>query len=327
MARWTRLALVVWAAASCAPNGAFEASLTGGQAAPGASALTELFWIAPRADKVRLLTEAPGECLRAAGDPQTAYLVEVGRAAFASPLLFGGQAARAGVSCASCHPAGRANDAFFIEGLSGAPGTADVTSSLFSKVREDGIFNPAPIPTLVGIGEKRTFGTRAPASSLHDFIKSAVTDEFQGPAPSDAVLDGLAAYVAHLDPEVCPREMQIRSAGKDMDDVVRIIEAARAALSRGDAATADFLLVSTQSALGRVHERFAARGFERQRQALEALSRALGEQRRRARDDESLAEIARRMQASGQMLDDAVRGSYYDAEILKDAFAAHASFE
>ncbi|MGF7473737.1 hypothetical protein WFJ45_23635, partial [Salmonella enterica subsp. enterica serovar Minnesota] len=70
----------------------------------------------------------------------------IGRAAFNSPLLLGGQAARAGLSCASCHRNGRGNPDFHFPGISGAPGTADVTASLLSSHRGDGQFNPKPIP-------------------------------------------------------------------------------------------------------------------------------------------------------------------------------------
>ncbi|MEX0645921.1 MAG: hypothetical protein WD076_11455, partial [Parvularculaceae bacterium] len=130
--------------------------------APLREALTEARWTAANTDLVAFLAASPGECLRKAEDAETRYRVEIGRVAFRSPLLFGGQAARAGLSCNSCHRDGRDNPDFYLEGLSSAPGTADVTSSLMSKVREDGAFNPAPIPSLVGVAAKARFGTVAP---------------------------------------------------------------------------------------------------------------------------------------------------------------------
>nr|QQZ49991.1 hypothetical protein JKL49_25640 [Phenylobacterium glaciei] len=62
----------------------------------------------------------------------------------------GGQAARAGVACETCHRSGRSNPDFLFPGVSGPPGSADVTSSLFSSHRGDGIDDPVPIPDLSG---------------------------------------------------------------------------------------------------------------------------------------------------------------------------------
>ena len=268
---------VVLAGLFLAVSGCLSDPVPDGAPTPGLSVsaeqalLTELAWIAPGADKLRILTQSPGECLRSPTKSEDAYLVEVGRAAFSSPLLFGGQAARGGLSCASCHRDGHDNPAFFLAGLSGAPGTADVTSSLFSKVREDGVFNPVPIPSLVGIAGKDAFGAHAPAPSLNAFIASAVTDEFQGAPPPDIVLRGLEAYVARLDPAACSGAAP-RNVRRDMADAARALTAVGQALQRGDEAAADFLLVSAQSALGRIHERFAGPDLAPQREGLESLA-------------------------------------------------------
>ena len=111
--------------------------------------LRALRWIAPTADPA-VLTRAPHECVRAPRAPDQALLVEVGRAAFRTPVVLGGQAARAGLSCDSCHRNGRGNPDFRFPGVSGAPGTADVTSSLFSSHRGNGVDDPKPIPDLGG---------------------------------------------------------------------------------------------------------------------------------------------------------------------------------
>ena len=68
--------------------------------AKAAAALRSHFWLAPSADAVAAMTTRPGECLAAAHDADTAYLRNVGRAAFYSPFLFGGQAARGGLGFA-----------------------------------------------------------------------------------------------------------------------------------------------------------------------------------------------------------------------------------
>src|SRR5207237_7778539 len=89
-------------------------------------------WVPAGADPARAFATQPTECLRVPKDPDAALAVEVGRAAFRTPVLLGGQAARAGITCETCHRSGRANPDFQFPGASGDPGTADVTLSLFS---------------------------------------------------------------------------------------------------------------------------------------------------------------------------------------------------
>lgn len=94
-------------------------------------------------------------------------------AGFASPCPAsggGGQAARAGLSFESCHRSGRPHPQFLFPGASGAPGTADVTASLFSSHRGNGRDDPVPIPDLSG-----------PRARLAPFIHGLVTQEFDGP--------------------------------------------------------------------------------------------------------------------------------------------------
>ena len=310
------------AAAGQAPSGPAGSGI----ATPSGRALilAELAWAHPDADKIRLLTKRPGECLREAADEEAAYLVETGRAAFGSPLLFGGQAARGGISCGSCHIDGRDNPDFFLAGLSGDAGTADVTSSIFSATREDGVFNPAPIPSLVGVAGKERFGSRKPAASLHAFIESAVTDEFQGAPPPQAVTDGLAAYVAHLDPDFCPAAAEARTPFGDVADIRRTLEAAASSLRRDDAATADFLLASARYALREINGRYAAPSLGAQREALRDVSRALAGVRTAAVNDVSLAQalladIVARLPALAGNLECHRRGSLYDVSTLRDA--------
>ncbi|MEQ8750528.1 MAG: hypothetical protein RIC52_12200 [Amphiplicatus sp.] len=231
-------------------------------------------WLAPDADRVAFLIQTPGECLRNPENGDQRFLVEVGRAAFRSPLLLGGQAARGGLSCNACHRDGRDNPDFFLEGLSETPGTADVTSSLFSKTRDDGVFNPLPIPSLVDTGGKAMFGERAQAASLHAFISGAVVEEFQGAAPHGTIVAGLAAYISHLGSDACPDGPTSASVLRDMQAAARALAAAETALGRGDAATADFLLLAAQRELRSVHERFEA--SSKARSKLESLARDIG---------------------------------------------------
>ena len=91
---------------------------------------------------------APNECLPRHETAKQTQKIAVGRLAFRSPYLLGGQAARRGLTCQACHGQGQTNTHFFVTGLSSAPGTADVTSFHFSDELGDEAFNPVPIPSL-----------------------------------------------------------------------------------------------------------------------------------------------------------------------------------
>lgn len=229
--------------------GALSAVSAAARAQP--APISEAAWLAPGADLVAFLTTAPEECLAAPQDDDARYSLAIGRVAFRSPFLLGGQAARGRLSCSACHVSGRANPDFFVEGMSSAPGTADVTTSLFSKVREDHMLNARPIPDLVDHAARAQTG-----HGLKEFIESAVTDEFQGVAPPRAVVDGLVAYVGSLQSSACRGDVIRRSPRRDMRHVARALELADEALARGEGAVADVALVAAQSELGRIAERY-----------------------------------------------------------------------
>ncbi len=231
-------------------------------AAPSAAPLLrEMRWIAPatpRAEIVRALTTRPAECLAppadAAIDEQIAIYeqMSIGRAMFSAPLLLGGQAARAGVSCAACHVGGRGNPHFVFPGVSGKPGTADVTSSLFSTRRGDGIFNPRPIPDLAADPPKISRDPASPA--LRTFIRGLIVEEFDGLEPPPRILDGLTAYVRALRSDCGPPTP--RTAAEEAGDAITAFQSANTALIEGDTASARLLLGAARSALGRIDERY-----------------------------------------------------------------------
>jgi hypothetical protein len=231
--------------------------------------LKAMRWLAPGADAARLLTRRPVECLAAPRDPHEAYLVELGRAAFRTPLLLGGQAARAGLACETCHQNGRANANFDFPGISGAPGTADVTASLFSTHRGDDIFDPVPIPDLGGPKAALKI-SQAPASvALQHFIHGLVTEEFDGPEPPPAVLAGLAVYVRALSPAACPAPAgQALGVAGAIDDARRAVRAAMAALAHTDPPAAAVMIEAARSQLGAIHERYAGPDLAGARQAV-----------------------------------------------------------
>ena len=234
-------------------------------------------WLAPGRDPVRALAYEPAECLVKPSTPEAAYSVEIGRAAFRNPLLLGGQGARAGLSCENCHRSGRDNPDFFFPGLSDAPGTADVTSSVTSEHRGDGIFNPKPIPSLVSPVATRIVSRDPRKPDLRNFIHGLVTQEFDGAEPTPAVMAGLTAYVRALSPAACPAgQPRPVTVAARMDDVRRAMQAAGAALAAHDPATAQAMLSAALSELGLVAERFGDRSLASDLAAIGDAAASLG---------------------------------------------------
>jgi hypothetical protein len=244
---------------------AFAALVLTGAAAPSAL-LREQSWTAPGETLAHDLTHAQGECL-AARTPD----VEIGRALFRSPALLGGPAARAGLSCNACHSNGGVNARFLLPELTDRAGHADVSSEWASKVRGDGVLNPLAIPDLADVSQRTAFGhLREP--SLDTFVRSVIVEEFQGEPPPAQAFDGMMAYLRALRSEACPAVGSGITLASAADDVRRTVVAAESA----DSATARFLLLAGQDAVGRIVERLPPRRFARDRLAFEALSRELG---------------------------------------------------
>ena len=208
-----------------------------------------------RAAWIETTTRQPRECLALPVAPATRAAIEVGRAAFRTPLVLGGQAARLGLSCESCHSNGRRNPAFRFAGLSGAPGTADVTSSMMSSHRGNGVFDPKPIPDLAAPGKV----SRSPASpALRAFVRGLITEEFDGREPPPAVLDGLIAYVRAIDAGQCAgNDPEPLTAAQWIDDANRAMAAARERWQAHDPASSVVMLGAARHALGRLDERYA----------------------------------------------------------------------
>lgn len=228
--------------------------------------ISEARWLTPDA-LYRGLSREPGECLVPPADPGQRRAVAVGRTAFRTPLLLGGQAARAGLSCASCHRNGRGNPFFRFPGLSGAPGTADVTSSIMSHHRGDGTVNPKPIPDLAAPPASRIVSHDPSSRALERFIRGLIVEEFDGPEPSPAVLDGLSAYVRSIRAERCPQRDVPVTLSRRLDEVETALRLARGS----DPETARLLIAAARSTLGAVDERFRLPGLEPSRALLRSI--------------------------------------------------------
>jgi hypothetical protein len=246
-------------------------------APPPAPPLKAVRWLAPGADPAAAFARSPTECLAEPADAETAYEVELGWAAFRTPLLLGGQAARAGISCETCHRSGRNNPLFDFRGVSGAPGTADVTTPVLSSHRGDDVFDPKPIPDLSGPKTALKVSQDPASDELETHIDGIVTQEFDGAEPSTAVRKGLAAYVRALSPEACPKAAtQAVTAESALGDVRRTLAAALAALDRKDGASAALMVEAARSQLGDIDERYSPEGSGPARAALGQAGRDLG---------------------------------------------------
>jgi hypothetical protein len=232
------------------------------------TALRAARWL-PTDRQSHALAYEPRECLLINPDQKTARAIAIGRAAFQTPLLLGGQAARAGLSCNSCHRNGRDNPDFMFAGLSGSPGTADVTSSLMSSHRSDGVFNPVVIPDLSGPASLQKISRDKNNAALEAFIHGLVVEEFDGPQPSKLTINSLATYIRMLSATACPTasEQKIRLANY-LVDVRNAMQAAQFALDANDTATARLMLASSRSSLGMIYERYAAPSLANDRQLL-----------------------------------------------------------
>jgi hypothetical protein len=227
-------------------------------APPLAPPLRAMRWLAPGVDAAAALTRRPTECLAEPRALEAAYEVELGRAAFRTPLLLGGQAARTGLSCESCHRAGRGNPQFDFPGVSGAPGTADVTTSVLSSHEMGSVHGARPIPDLSGPKSALKTSQDPAGGALEATIDRIATHEFDGAEPPPAVLKGLAAYVRDLSPGACPRAAtEPVTAGAALADVRRAVLVAIGALDHRDGPAAALMVEAARSQLGDIDERYA----------------------------------------------------------------------
>jgi hypothetical protein len=256
-------------------------------------------WLAPEADAVQALTRPPAECLAWPADEEERVLAGIGRLAFRTPVLLGGQAARAGLSCDSCHRNGRGNPDFTFPGVSGAPGTADVTSSLFSTHRGNGVDDPRPIPDLGGPKAKLKVSQAPRDPALERFIRGLVVEEFDGPEPPPRVLRALAAYVRAQDPARCGQSRAERP--EDLLDDART--ALGLAVREDDRATTLVLISAARARLGLLDERYPDPGSGPLQARIRDLDRRLAADAAavRAGAPKARAGIARTRQALGRL--------------------------
>ncbi|SIN84785.1 hypothetical protein SAMN02745824_2021 [Parasphingorhabdus marina DSM 22363] len=249
---------------------AIVATLCGVAAAQAADkpAFRALSWIAPGQEFEALSSEPIGSLRLSAVLADKSQDIAIGRALFETPTLLGGQAAKAGLSCGSCHTNGRDNPHFQFPGVSGAPGTADVTHSFFSSKRGDGTFNPVRIPDLAKPGKVSRL---AELPDLETFVRALIVEEFDGEEPSDAVLAALSSYIRALCDgcDKTKRPVTVQNPLGRIEQALMLVEQGKARLADD---VLHLLLASARHQLGLIHERYVAPDLSRQRKALKKLS-------------------------------------------------------
>jgi len=207
---------------------------------------------------------------------------------FQSPLLLGGQAAKAGMSCHSCHVKGRGNPHFQFAAISGDPGTADTTHSFFSKTLGNQVFDPVLIPDLTQAGK---IDHDPSSGDLEAFITRIVVEEFSGSGAVDEVVGPLATYVRALRLTGLPADAAYRprSLMRDLADIRTTAQQARLRLARGQNRAASLLVSSAQGQMQNVYERLLPAPHEPQRSWLVERSLQAGNLRRAINEDRASA--------------------------------------
>ncbi len=210
-------------------------------------------WTQVGAELTDVLTVEPADCPLAFDDLADKRQILLGKIAFRSPYLLGGQATRQRFSCDACHTNGDINRHFFIEGLSGAPGSADVSNFHFSKTLGDGVFNPKPIPSL------RTLDKAVGAQALQAreaFILRLIEKEFSGAPPPKPIKRALLRYVDRLGAQPCTgvqKGMQMLDARLAyIGDITQLLTGEPALAEE----TQGFVRASLRSELGQLYRRF-----------------------------------------------------------------------
>jgi hypothetical protein len=144
--------------------------------------------------------EKPREVFHSeASDGRKSHLVNLGHLAFSSPAIFGGPARQAGMSCESCHVNGASNPKLYVPKMSTRPGTFDTTSPLFNPKADNLTLDAVRIPSLRGSRYLAPYGHDGRMSSLRDFVRNVIVNEFAGAEPSATILDALVTYINDLD--------------------------------------------------------------------------------------------------------------------------------
>jgi len=243
--------------------------------------LAEALLSEPAFDRVALLEGAAQTSLAEQYQSADALRRDLlaGEMVFRAPLLLGGQAAKAGLTCHSCHVNGRGNPAFQFPAISGADGTADTTHNFFSETLGNDTFDPVAIPDLT-VGGKIDHD---PASrDLERFIATIVIGEFSGQSVSEETLRPLTTFVRAL--RLAPPDNASlrtpRTLASDLQTARIALSEAEHRIALGETQLAQRLVSSAQERLRSIHARLISGVHKAEREWLTSQSKVLTSARR-----------------------------------------------
>jgi hypothetical protein len=216
------------------------------------------------ANMVDAVNYTPNICLPA----NVGNLALEGEILFRTPRLLGGQAAKARMSCQSCHINGADNPNFHFPNASGAPGTADVSNSFFSAKGGNGSFDPVTIPDLSVAGKI----SRDRPKEVENFLANLIVTEFAGDVPNRDMLVALAAYNRALKTCAAGDIQRQPNLATDVKLVDNAMVFAGARLANNDPEMAYMLIAGARDIMGLIHERFVSENLSGQRAELQRLS-------------------------------------------------------
>jgi len=222
--------------------------------------IAALKWLSSEKDPLAQLTRVRPQDVPA----NQSALIELGRVAFRNPALLGGYAADLGISCDSCHTAGRSEQAFYLPPVAPKPGLVDITDSLFSPKGGDGRNNPRPITNLTT--STPPYGTTEVSRTLPRYLFTKITKLFDGPEPDQLVLKALTAYIEALsspaETSAQPLQMRYRYIGSDKlqvklmnDELERTFNVLDRVIDEQQTGAALMVVDAIKAAIGRLHER------------------------------------------------------------------------
>src|SRR5690606_27245375 len=148
-------------------------------------------------------------------------------------------------------------------------------SSLVSRVRGDGRFNPVPIPDLAARDGGQMQDRRSEAFRAK--VRGLVVEEFDGQAPPRRVFEALLVYLDRIDAAgSCGPGARVSASG-DLTDAISALDLADAYRRAGASEEALLMARVSREQLGRLHERFVSPDRRDVREALVSASLAIGD--------------------------------------------------
>ncbi len=94
---------------------------------------------------------------------------------------------------------GLSNPKLFVPKMSVHPGTFDTTGPLFNPKADNQTLDAIRISSLRGARYLAPYGHDGRTTSLREFVRNVIVDEFAGAEPSPVILDALVAYINDID--------------------------------------------------------------------------------------------------------------------------------